>query len=329
MMDLYFILIFMYMVYFETIQISGTNYTQTIVAHNRKMKFVFGLLLIQRVFSASFIHPMEKILGGIQTNSPIPWLVYLKITKSTEVITCAGSIIQINLNATYVLTAAHCALGATSIQALGGRYNLDLTTDQENGYEFEVFYTLIHSEYDPKTSNNDIALLAVKLLSKYSSRIVEVMPIAQDYDESTKSFTAYGWGLTSPNSKTSSTLMTGYLLPVTIDQCASFFGKLVAGTNVICAGNQVVSTCAGDSGSGLTAVDSNGVTHLVGLTSFGDKICGLSPSGFTKVSAYKDWILATTTQTSALKFQSSGFFIHSSLVMMQSLLFLILFQSYL
>jgi trypsin len=116
----------------------------------------FALLLLLLACTAPA--KAQDIIGG----SPIditqaPWQVSLEINGTHQ---CGGTI----LNALWVLTAAHCLEGASSIIVHAG------TTDQTNnaiGQRVAVAATIIHPNYLPEgptnPATNDMALLRLAL----------------------------------------------------------------------------------------------------------------------------------------------------------------------
>lgn len=65
----------------------------------------------------------------------------------------------------------------------------------------------------------------------------------------------------------------------------------------VCAGYEGSGVCQGDSGGPLMCKNSQGAYVLVGITSYGDKVCGGSrPAVFTNVEKYLSWIAKVKEQ---------------------------------
>lgn len=65
------------------------------------------------------------------------------------------------------------------------------------------------------------------------------------------------------------------------------FGLITGQTCTLSDGKD---TCNGDSGGPLQKVDDDGVSSIVGITSFGADCGGELPAVYTRVSQYLDWI---------------------------------------
>lgn len=110
---------------------------------------------------------------------------------------------------------------------------------------------------------------------------------------------ATGWGLYQdvpyPSIFDMSTVLQEVELAVlNWTECASYYndedGDYIYETNVCTSGYQKKGTCEGDSGGPLT-LDK----VLIGITSFGTTLCELcSPSVYTRIVNYLDWIVVNT-----------------------------------
>uniref|UniRef100_A0A6P7FH46 Serine protease snake-like n=1 Tax=Diabrotica virgifera virgifera TaxID=50390 RepID=A0A6P7FH46_DIAVI len=117
--------------------------------------------------------------------------------------------------------------------------------------------------------------------------------------------TAAGWGKEEFAGEASNFLLYVKLNEVATEECRNSYsdvGKSVLpygidGDTMICAGGDMGrDTCEGDSGGPLQVKNSKKYSYgtgyrIVGITSFG-KACGItrSPSVYTRVSYYLDWI---------------------------------------
>ncbi|XP_072382738.1 clotting factor G beta subunit-like isoform X17 [Diabrotica undecimpunctata] len=211
---------------------------------------------------------------------------------------CCGSVISVN----FVLTAAHCLnsdYGAAKWVHLG---DLDLSTDQDDAepQDFNITRAIAYPSYNSSFKYHDIALIQLDRNIRVSSyvKIACLQTVKKMYYGRDGSMTAVGWGVTEYAGEQNNLLLYININEVSTEECSNSYSNYkstlphgIDGDTMICAGGKNrIDTCVGDSGGPLQ--DSYGVgIKIVGITSFG-KPCGLteSPSVYTRVSYYVDWI---------------------------------------
>ena len=223
-----------------------------------------------------------------------PWTV--AIFKS-NVITCAGSLIQPNV----VLTAAHCVkdVKKEDLKIKAGLWNVNTKNQQYPSEERAVSQIVSHPEFvnDGKQIKNDIALIVLEKPFDLADHIGLACVAKKDHVEKSKVCYAAGWGKESQDGKAATVLKKMLLPTVTKEDCEK---KLKTKTpnftvpdNAICAGGDKASTCIGDGGAALTCqVEPPTENRYVqsGITSSGAGCVNEIPGVYTKVAAYRDWI---------------------------------------
>jgi len=253
------------------------------------MKLVLILFLIALVSEKTSARSQGRIISGKEARTgQFPWQV---LVLKTEEVTCGASIISEN----WVLTAAHCVKGYKKVDLVFGVININ----DPAGVIMKVTessYT-IHSSYNDKTLENDVALIKLPQPLTFSDTI---KAITLNKDPKTfigETCTISGWGYMSDDDLIhSDNLLFAKVNIIPRIECEKSFEQLPEQT--ICAkgsNNSNESICNGDSGGALV-IDNSGNPLQIGINSFvADEHCtDKLPSGYVQVSAYIDFIATTT-----------------------------------
>ena len=178
---------------------------------------------------------------------------------------CGGALIS----STWVLTAAHCAEGASPGQLAVAVGRTVLTSTQ--GERRAVAEIRIHPQFGSPTGlSHDAALL--RLASSVSLAPVRLATAADDGLEAAGTpLTVIGWGNTRTSGQPNypDQLMEVVVPAVSDATCASVYGNSLDAPTMLCAGQQGKDSCQGDSGGPLFAEVAGGRVHL-GIVSWGN-----------------------------------------------------------
>lgn len=235
-----------------------------------------------------------RIIGGTDADpEAYPWMTQVISVDANgfDDAFCGGILI----NNEWVLTAAHCVAGETSYVVID---RSDRSIENQ-GLQVAVSERIVHPDYDPFTSANDLALM--RLLEKVPANVVSAFPLLAtptDFDQNAQPgtlLTALGWGLIDNNGNQADKLQE-VLLPVySANDCAAIYQELEGDTSRFCAGYREggKDTCLGDSGGPLFYQD-NGIPMIAGVVSIGPDQCASPdlPGVYMKVDQYLDWIEA-------------------------------------
>uniref|UniRef100_A0A3Q2TPP1 Peptidase S1 domain-containing protein n=1 Tax=Fundulus heteroclitus TaxID=8078 RepID=A0A3Q2TPP1_FUNHE len=155
---------------------------------------------------------------------------------------------------------------------------------------------IAHPKFNPKTFNNDIALVELTSPVVLSEHVTPVcLPSGVDPPTGSPCLVA-GWGSLYEDGPSADIVMEAKVPLLPQSTCKSALGKELVTNTMLCAGylSGGIDSCQGDSGGPLIYQDQiSGRFQLFGITSWGDG-CGEKgkPGVYTRVSAFSDWIQA-------------------------------------
>ncbi|XP_013877216.1 serine protease 56 isoform X2 [Austrofundulus limnaeus] len=241
--------------------------------------------------------PRSRIVGGFPAPpGSWPWLVNLQLDGG---LMCGGVLVD----SSWVATAAHCFAGGRGESywtAVVGEF--DITKADPNEQVLKVNRIIPHPKFNPKTFNNDIALVELTSPAVLSQHVTPVC-LPSDTDPPTGSpCLVAGWGSLYEDGPSADVVMEAKVPLLPQSTCKSTLGKDLVTNTMLCAGylSGGIDSCQGDSGGPLIYQDPfSGRFQLQGITSWGDG-CGEKgkPGVYTRVSAFTDWIQAEIQKSS-------------------------------
>jgi Trypsin len=220
---------------------------------------------------------------------------------------CGGSLID----ASHVLTAAHCVAGRatsgpTNLRVLAG---VTLLNSKE-GQTHQIESITIHPQYDGKTQRYDAAVLRLEtpLDTSLHPPIRPAGPGETALETPGTMLTVTGWGnmrqhVTGKKNRNKRPKYSHGLREVQVpvvanDECVGDYGGKgngqVSPDVMLCAGQAGLDSCSGDSGGPLFVSTPGGYVQ-VGIVSWGEGCAApYRPGVYTRVSAVADFIQSAT-----------------------------------
>jgi len=236
----------------------------------------------------------ERIVGGHEAaENEWPWQVALFIDDAWF---CGGSLISDE----YVMTAAHCADGASYFDIMAGAHNVRASSEPHR-VEITSYEGFTHPDWDSDTLEGDIALVRLPEKIEFNDYIRPAcLPPAEDADNGYvgELTTPVGWGKNADSAGgITPTLQMVEDLPV-IDNptCNSYYGIIYDGIMCIDSSDGK-GVCNGDSGGSLNMrQEAQNKWTQVGVASFvSSSGCESGdPHGFTRVAYFGQWIESET-----------------------------------
>ncbi|KAL3268021.1 hypothetical protein HHI36_007154 [Cryptolaemus montrouzieri] len=241
-----------------------------------------------------------RIVGGQKCYvEQYPFIVSIRTTKRYSHF-CGGSLIS----SRWVLSAAHCFEGSVSRRPWQVTVILGISTLQRSRSQaIKVKSIFMHKSYNPKTVENDIALLIMRHRATMHIGTVGFidLPESSFHEDLSvicepQSFTVAGWGSQiayaddPPSYKSSANLMCVNIPYITNTECRRY-SSVATDSNIICTlyapGGK--DACQGDSGGPLFC---EGIQY--GIVSWGHG-CATpnTPAFYTRVDKYIDFITST------------------------------------
>ncbi|KAL6483547.1 hypothetical protein MHYP_G00084190 [Metynnis hypsauchen] len=224
-----------------------------------------------------------RIIGGY---APAPYSIKYIVSIQSVVGQhfCGGTLI----NKYWVLTAAHCNIGAGNMRIVAGDYSLGTYEGTE---QYRTPHSLIpHPQYNKTTNNADIMLIKLQtpvVLNNYVS--TAPLPRQGATVPEGRVCRVSGWGFTTPTGGIPTSLRTVTLPIVSNSRCNStdsFNGTIT--DSMICAGYAAggKDACSGDSGGPLVCEG-----RVYGIVSWGNSCADPQyPGVYTAVAKFRKWI---------------------------------------
>jgi len=224
----------------------------------------------------------DRIINGVDvtSTSTAPWQVSLQKRGSHF---CGGSLIA----AGFVMSACHCKqnLGATAV--MGTIYTNQPKISVKGQFT-------CHPQWNSNMMDYDYSIVTLSSEVDVTDPDVAIIPIAAKEYPGGMDAIITGWGMTNPNiNRLPTQLQLAETNLVSAEDCKAYWGPRRITDRMQCiGGNSINSGCMGDSGGPLVVTDpDDGITYLVGNTSFGTSDCSTSAPGmWSKNVVVKDWI---------------------------------------
>ncbi|XP_053338875.1 complement factor I-like [Clarias gariepinus] len=243
----------------------------------------------------------KRAVWGEETlPTQIQWHVAV---QEDGIIRCSGAYI----GGCWVLTSANCVRQkprSFRIKfSLWKKFSLLSTTDTT-----PVKNIIIHGEYNPRTNENNIALIQLVELPQVKECLhpnPAVRPVCVPWSPlqfpPNYTCTVSGWGHDKQGSKVNILRWANVSL---IPNCESYYKERYH-KEMMCAGDLEgnVYSCPDESGSPLVCKDASGVSYVWGIVSGKDK-CGEAgfPRVYTQVAHYFEWIRQHTGWSAVTKY---------------------------
>lgn len=229
--------------------------------------------------------------GGATTIAAHPWQISLQDRSGSPF--CGGSI----LDASWILTAAHCVEGSTapSLRVVAGVTRL---SEARSGQVRGVDRVISFPGYETSELGKDAALLHLDRPLDLGGSNARAISITTQEDEDAGltdpgvTSVVSGWGTTRAGGFASPDALREVAVPIVALQVASEAYGFNLSSDQLAAGEGGKDSCQGDSGGPLTVTAADGRSRLLaGVVSWGSG-CGDPgyPGLYARVSRLAPWI---------------------------------------
>ncbi len=206
-------------------------------------------------------HQSLPIIGGTQDNVNSA-TVYLEGIEQGQGYSCSGTIIAVNGNVGYVLTAGHCVAGTIQTVVIGANLNTAVAHTALQQWQ--------HPNYNTQTLNYDFGMVAFDGADA-STPIVQAATSPDGVAPNGTQLDMSGYGKTS-SGQTGPTTHRMHVSELTNDLSA--IQPIDTSIKIGFDQQNGTGTCSGDSG-GPAYLGTGSARRVVGVTSYGDQNCAI------------------------------------------------------
>ncbi|XP_065366760.1 serine protease 53-like [Calliphora vicina] len=247
---------------------------------------IFTALLVAIVESASVRSDPGRIIGGRDVSiSKHPYQVSIrrKTCESCAFLHACGGIIY---SQQAILTAAHCVYKRqeNSFVVIAGTDN----RSGADGFIARVNKIVIHENYNPALSENDIALIILDSALPLNGISTRAVSLASEEPNNDSVAVVSGWGATTEGGANAFKLQEVEVKIIDRVKCDASYGYDRIGQDMLCAGSDAggKDACQYDSGGPLMTNN-----KLVGIVSWAIGCARPEyPGVYTNVVYFKNWI---------------------------------------
>ncbi len=273
-------------------------------------KYTIAISLVGLTLSACEAKEFERMgqtTGGIVGGEPAPGGVYtwtaalIDANQGDNLLGqfCAGSLVEPR----WIVTAAHCVNNSDPNDVDVGVGMHDLSAN--NGARIRAEQIIVHPEYNPATSENDIALVRLSEPANVTPIDLALPPVMNDLSEGDL-LRVVGWG----NMSASGSLFPNILQQVDVPfvsnadcNASNAYDGLITDT-MLCAGDMAnggIDACQGDSGGPLMSFF-NDSWHLSGVVSWGHGCAQPNrPGVYTRAGEFVNWVNQEISEQAACR----------------------------
>jgi len=237
----------------------------------------------------------DRIVGGANAGSAIPWQVSLRNSASGSTHFCGGTILDANT----VLSAAHCFHnGHQGVVVVAGSHKRSDNTGVQTSTISKSIYNQ-DAKYNKANMDNDIIILKLSTALKFNKNVQPACLPAKTFDapEKSKSMAVVsGWGTLKSGGNLPDILQYVNVPLMTNADCKKTgYEATSIKPSMVCAGYKKggKDSCQGDSGGPLVVPKSSSddTAIIYGVVSWGAGCASPDlPGVYARVTKFIDWI---------------------------------------
>merc|ERR1712212_675957 len=236
----------------------------------------------------------DRIVGGANAGSAIPWQVSLRNSASGSDHFCGGTILDANT----VLSAAHCFHnGHQGVVVVAGAHKRSVNTGVQTSTISKSIYNQ-DAKYNKQNMDNDIIILKLTTALTFNKNVQPAcLPATTFAPEKSKAMSVVsGWGTLKAGGSLPDILQYVNVPLMTSADCKKTgYGSAAILPSMVCAGYAKggKDSCQGDSGGPLVVPKSSSddTAIIYGVVSWGAGCASPDlPGVYARVTKFIDWI---------------------------------------